>query len=57
MWLGPCLGPGSIQPREFLKKKDKERLIESIRKLNAKEDLDDVVDKEEVIRYLAVHRI
>jgi len=24
VWLGPCLGPGSIQPREFLKKKDKE---------------------------------
>ena len=35
--------------------KDKTRLIESIRKLNEKEDLDDVVDKDEVIRYLAVH--
>ena len=36
-------------------KKDKKRLIESIRKLNAREDLDDVVDKDEVISYLAVH--
>ncbi len=36
-------------------KKDKKRLIESIRKLNAQEDLDDVVDKDEVISYLAVH--
>ena len=38
-----------------INKKDKTRLIESIRKLNAKEDLDDVVDKDEVIRYMAVH--
>ncbi len=36
-------------------KKDKARLIESIRKLNAQEDLDSVVNKDEVITYLAVH--
>ena len=35
--------------------KDKARLIESLKKLNAKEDLDSVVNKEEVITYLAVH--
>ncbi|MBR3107408.1 MAG: CotH kinase family protein [Clostridia bacterium] len=35
--------------------KDKTRLIESLKKLNEKEDLDSVVDKDEVIRYLAVH--
>ena len=38
-----------------IKKKDKLRLIETLRKLNAKEDLDEVVNKNEVIRYLAVH--
>ena len=36
-------------------KKDKARLIESLRKLNAQEDLDEVVNKDEVITYLAVH--
>ncbi len=36
-------------------KKDKTRLIQSLKKLNAKEDLDDTVDKSEVITYLAVH--
>ena len=36
-------------------KKDKARLIESLRKLNAKEDLDNVVNKDEVINYLVVH--
>ena len=36
-------------------KKDKTRLIEALRKLNAKEDLDEVVNKDEVIAYLAVH--
>lgn len=36
-------------------KKDKTRLIETLRKLNAKEDLDNTVEKDEVIRYLAVH--
>ena len=36
-------------------KKDKTRLIEALRKLNAQEDLDDVVNKDEVIAYLAVH--
>ena len=36
-------------------KKDKTRLIESLRKLNAQEDLDSVVNKDEVITYLAVH--
>ncbi|MBR0227169.1 MAG: CotH kinase family protein [Clostridia bacterium] len=36
-------------------KKDKARLIESLRKLNAKEDLDEVVNKDEVITYLTVH--
>ena len=35
--------------------KDKTRLIESLKKLNEKEDLDSVVNKDEVIRYLAVH--
>ena len=35
--------------------KDKTRLIESLKKLNEKEDLDSVVNKEEVISYLAVH--
>ena len=34
---------------------DKKRLIESLKKLNAKEDLDNVVNKNEVITYLAVH--
>lgn len=34
---------------------DKARLIESLRKLNAKEDIESVVDTEEVIRYLTVH--
>jgi spore coat protein CotH len=38
-----------------IKTKDKTRLIETLRKLNAKEDLDKVVNKEEVITYLAVH--
>ncbi len=38
-----------------IKTKDKTRLIESLKKLNAKEDLDSVVNKDEVIRYLAVH--
>ena len=38
-----------------IREKDKTRLIESIRKLNEKEDLDDVVNKDEVIRYMAVH--
>ena len=36
-------------------KKDKTRLIHSLKKLNAKEDLDDTVDKSEVMTYLAVH--
>ena len=34
---------------------DQERLIESLRKLNAGEDIDAVVSTTEVIRYLAVH--
>ena len=34
---------------------DQERLIESLRKLNAGEDIDVVVSTDEVIRYLAVH--
>ncbi|MGN1019626.1 MAG: CotH kinase family protein [Aristaeellaceae bacterium] len=34
---------------------DKERLVTSLRKLNAGEDIDGVVDTEEVIRYLTVH--
>lgn len=38
-----------------LTKRDKERLIESLRKLNAQEDLEHTVDADEVIRYLAVH--
>ena len=38
-----------------IKTKDKERLIESIRKLNAQEDLESVVNTDEVINYLAVH--
>ena len=36
-------------------KKDKARLIESLRKLNAQEDIESVVDTDEVIRYLVVH--
>lgn len=36
-------------------KKDKARLIETLRKLNAQEDIDSVVNTDEVIRYLAVH--
>ena len=36
-------------------KKDKTRLIEALCKLNAQEDLDEVVNKDEVITYLAVH--
>ena len=36
-------------------RKDKTRLIEALKKLNAKEDLDNVVNKDEVITYLAVH--
>ena len=35
--------------------RDKLRLIESLKKLNEGEDLDSVVDKDEVITYLAVH--
>ena len=35
--------------------KDKERLIAALKKLNAGEDLDSVVNKEEVTAYLAVH--
>ena len=35
--------------------KDKERLIASLKKLNEGEDLDSVVNKDEVITYLAVH--
>ena len=38
-----------------LSKKDKTRLIESLKKLNEKEDLDSVVNQDEVITYLAVH--
>lgn len=34
---------------------DQKRLIESLRKLNEGEDVDEVVDTGEVIRYLAVH--
>ena len=34
---------------------DQARLIESIRKLNAQEDIESVVDVEEVIRYFVVH--
>lgn len=36
-------------------KRDQARLIESLRKLNAKEDIPSVVDTDEVTRYLAVH--
>ena len=36
-------------------KRDQARLIESLRKLNAKEDIPAVVDTDEVTRYLAVH--
>ena len=36
-------------------KADQARLIESIRKLNAREDIEDVVDVDEVIRYFVVH--
>lgn len=36
-------------------KKDKARLIESLRKLNAQENIESVVDTDEVIRYLVVH--
>ena len=36
-------------------RKDKTRLIESIRKLNAQEDIASVVDMDEVTRYLVVH--
>ena len=35
--------------------KDKTRLIEALRKLNAKEDISSAVNTDEVIRYLAVH--
>lgn len=35
--------------------KDKRRLIDSLRRLNAGEDIETVVDTDEVIRYLAVH--
>ena len=38
-----------------ISKKDQSRLIESLRKLNAKEDIGSVVNTDEVIRYLAVH--
>ncbi|MBR5345324.1 MAG: CotH kinase family protein [Clostridia bacterium] len=38
-----------------ISKWDKERLIESLRKLNAREDLEDVVFADEVINYLVVH--
>lgn len=36
-------------------KKDKQRLIEALRKLNDQEDIESTVDTDEVIRYLAVH--
>lgn len=35
--------------------RDKARLIEALRKLNAGEELEDTVNQDEVIRYLAVH--
>ena len=38
-----------------INKRDKNRLINTLEKLNAKEDLDNVVNKNEVITYLAVH--
>ncbi len=38
-----------------INKRDKNRLINTLEKLNAKEDLDNVVNKDEVITYLAVH--
>ncbi len=34
---------------------DKARLIESIRKLNSSEDISDIIDVDEVIRYFVVH--
>ncbi len=34
---------------------DKTRLIESLKKLNNREDIEDVVDTEEVLRYFVVH--
>lgn len=34
---------------------DKDRLIASLKKLNSNEDIDDIVDVEEVIRYFVVH--
>ncbi len=34
---------------------DKTRLIESLKKLNAREDIEEVVDIEEVLRYFVVH--
>lgn len=37
-------------------KKDKARLIEALRKLNAREDLENTVQQDEVIRYLVVHQ-
>ena len=38
-----------------ISRKDKARLIEALRRLNAQENLDDTVNQDEVIRYLAVH--
>lgn len=38
-----------------LSRQDKARLIEALRRLNAQENLDDTVNQDEVIRYLAVH--
>ena len=38
-----------------IKKKDKTRLIEALRRLNAKEDIENTVNQDEVIRYLAAH--
>lgn len=38
-----------------IKTKDKTRLIETLKKLNAKEDLENTVNQDEIIRYLAVH--
>lgn len=38
-----------------IKAKDKVRLIEALRRLNAREDLENTVDRGEIIQYLAVH--
>ena len=53
---GGKLWQRSIQPENrIITKADQNRLIASLKQLNAQEDLESVVDMDEVLRYFVVH--